>query len=81
MDLQGEVSVGRVVIDEGNWDRVIRFELQVHQSGRWTTVAQGESIGARKTLVFEAVNTGKVRLNILEATEVPTILEIEVHAE
>jgi len=79
VDLQGDVSVARVVIDEGDWNRVTRFELQVDQNGRWTTVAQGERIGPNKTLVFKAVKARKVRLNILEATEVPTIQEIEVH--
>ncbi len=79
VDLQGEVLVSRVVIDEGDWDRVTGFELLIDQNGTWTAVAQGNKIGPNKTLTFNAVKTRKVRLNILEATEVPTIQEIEVH--
>lgn len=81
VDLQRDVSVARIIVDEGDWDRVRRFELQVYQEGMWTAIAQGERIGRRKTFVFEPVKASKVRLNILEASEVPTILELEIHAK
>ncbi len=79
VDLQKNLSISRVVIDEGNWDRVTHFELLVDQNGTWTAVAQGDRIGPNKALTFDAVRTRKVRLNILEATGVPTIQQIEVH--
>jgi hypothetical protein len=69
------------VIDEGSWDRVRRFELQVGEGDNWKTAAKGEKIGANLELKFGPVETRYVRLNILEASEVPTILSFDLYGE
>ena len=71
-------TVGRVVIVEGQWDRVRRYEIQVRTNAAWATVASGERLGPRTELRFPPVRADHVRLNILEATEGPTIWEFQV---
>ena len=41
MDLGETTRVDRAVIDEGDWNRVREFELQVQQDGVWKTIAVG----------------------------------------
>ena len=81
VDLGGKTRIRRAVIDEGSWDRVRRFELQVGEEGNWKTAAKGEKIGANLELKFGPVETRYVRLNILEANEVPTILSFDLYGE
>jgi alpha-L-fucosidase len=81
VDLGAPMTISRVVIIEGEWDRVRRFQLQVSNGDDWRTVAQGERLGRRADLAFDAVRCRRVRLNILEATEGPTIHEFQVFAE
>jgi len=77
-DLGQPTRVSRVVIDEGNWNRVQRFEIQAAQDGVWKTLASGTTIGARKQVPFAPTQARTFRLKILEATEVPTHVEFEV---
>ncbi len=55
-----------------------RFELQVQKDGRWHTIHRGTTIGANFTAKFEPVKAQHVRLNILKATDVPTIWEVQL---
>jgi len=75
----GEVkTIGRLYVNEAEWDRVRRFELQIEKDGRWQTVHSGTTIGADFTVKFEPVAARHVRLNVLEATDVPTIWEVQL---
>lgn len=80
VDLGKPTAVDHAVVDEANWDRVQRFELQVEMDGQWTTIASGTTIGPLKMLHFKRVVGRQFRLNILKANEVPTIVEFELHA-
>jgi alpha-L-fucosidase len=81
VNLGAPTRVGRAVVDEGNWNRVRQFEIQVFQDGAWKTVASGSAIGSAKGITFTPVTARVFRLNILKATEVPTICEFEVHEQ
>ena len=67
-----------VRVNEATWDRVRRFELQIQKDGRWQTIHSGTTIGADFTAKFDSVTARHVRLNILEATDVPTIWEVQL---
>jgi alpha-L-fucosidase len=54
---------------------VQRFELQYKQGEEWKTFYKGTTIGGSWEQKFEPVTARVVRLNILEATEGPTIWE------
>jgi alpha-L-fucosidase len=79
-----EVDLGRpetfdaVYIAEAFPCRVQSFELQ-HQEGReWKTFLKGATIGEKFVRTFDPVTAQRVRLNILDANEGPTIWEFQL---
>ena len=54
------------------------FELQADRDGRWETFARGGKFGSGLELRFQPVTAQKVRLNILKATDGPTIWEFQL---
>jgi alpha-L-fucosidase len=79
VDLGQPTTFNRARISE-EFDRVQEFELQYKAGNEWTTFAQGTSIGSAYSSVFEPVTARYVRLNILKATEGPTIWEFRLFA-
>ena len=72
-------TIGRVRIDEAFPGRTRRFELQCRNDGAvWKTIFTGTTLGEKFEKAFPPVTAREVRLNILEATEGPTINEIEL---
>lgn len=67
-----------VQINEAYAPRVQKFEFQYRADGEWTTLFDGPQLGADFKRRFEPVTARAIRLNILEATEGPTISEIKV---
>jgi hypothetical protein len=59
---------------------VRKFELQYRDGTAWKTIFSGEKIGRNFTRSFSAVTAQEFRLNILAATDGPTINEIELLA-
>ncbi len=59
-------------------DRVTKFDFQYRDGGEWKTIFSGDKIGARFQKTFEPVKAQEFRLNILDASEGPTISEIEL---
>lgn len=75
-----EVDLGRTCTIDRAWlseayDRVEEFELQADRDGRWETFARGGKIGPGLELKFAPVQVRKVRLNVLKASDGPTIWE------
>ncbi len=79
VDLGKPQTIGRVAISEA-YDRVRRFELQRQTDQGWTTFFKGARIGERYAAEFAPVTARHVRLNILEATEGPTLWEFHLMA-
>jgi alpha-L-fucosidase len=79
VDLGKAVTFNRVKISEA-YDRVKEFELQYGDNTQWKTFARGTKIGSDYSKRFEPVTAKQVRLNILEATEGPTIWEFKLLA-
>ena len=77
VDLKRPTTIRRLWISEG-WDRVRRFELQVEEKGEWRTIFSGDKIGADYTARFDPIEARKFRINFLEATDVPTIWEVQL---
>ena len=59
-------------------DRITKFEFQYRDGGEWKTIFSGTKISAKFQKKFEPVTAREFRLNILDATEGPTINEIEL---
>ena len=60
--------------------RVRKFAIEYWQDGQWKTICRGENLGANFTAKFESVTAQRVRLNITEATDGPTIFEFRLFA-
>jgi alpha-L-fucosidase len=82
-----EVNLGkpatftRVVIDEACPGRVQGFELQYKDGDNWKTFHKGKTIGTKFSVIFDPVTAQYVRLNILDATEGPTIAEFQLFSK
>ncbi|MHC4692143.1 MAG: alpha-L-fucosidase [Planctomycetota bacterium] len=79
VDLGKPTKFNRTVIIE-EFDRVRQFELQYKEGGQWRTIADGKKIGRKLNLEFSPVTARHVRLNILKATDGPTICEFQLFA-
>jgi len=81
IDLGKPTTFSRVMIDE--WEsggkRIQSFELQYQSGNEWKTFHQGTTVGPRWEKTFEPIKAQRVRLNILDATEGPTINEIQIN--
>jgi alpha-L-fucosidase len=79
VDLAKSTTFNRVKISEA-YDRVQQFELQYKNNGQWRTIIDGIKIGQSYVKNFEPVTAKRVRLNILDAADGPTIWEFQLLA-
>jgi alpha-L-fucosidase len=81
VDLGAPTTIGRIEIDEPEeFARVRRFELQTGEGGNWTTFHRGTTLGPHWTHTFSLPPARRLRLLILEATDGPTLREVQVFA-
>jgi len=78
VDLGAPTAVARAVILEG-WDRTRAFAIQYRAGAEWKDAAAGTTLGARRELKFTPVTAQVFRLNITDATDVPTIWEFQLY--
>ncbi|MBW7989672.1 MAG: hypothetical protein FVQ84_06610 [Planctomycetes bacterium] len=77
VDLGKSTTFNSVKIIE-DYDRVKEFELQRRDGDRWKTFARGTKLGHDYSKQFEPVTGRYIRLNILKATDGPTICEFQL---
>ncbi len=79
VDLGEPKTVASAMIAEADFGpRVQKFELQAKTDGQWKTIYTGKTIGEECRVKFEPVTAQVFRLNILEATEGPTLDEFQL---
>ncbi len=79
LDLGRPAAFDQVMIDEPEpYQRVQRFELQAEVDGAWKKIHTGTTIGPRHRIEVQRNTARKVRLVILEATEGPTLWEVQL---
>jgi hypothetical protein len=79
VDLGEPRTFNRVLILENPWNRVRKFQLQYRDGETWRTFHEGTTLGEFH-LRFDPITAQYVRLNVLEATDVPTIWEVALYA-
>lgn len=81
VDLGKPVAIGRCLIEQAypELQRVRKFAIEYWQDGKWQPCYRGENLGATLEAVFPPVAAQRVRLNIAEATDGPTIWEFELY--
>jgi alpha-L-fucosidase len=72
------VTLSRIRIHEAVAERVRRFEFQHRDGAAWQTLFTGDKIGRDFERVFPPLTARGLRLNILDATDGPTIAEFEL---
>jgi alpha-L-fucosidase len=78
VDLGSPKRLSGVRIHEECGSRVQRFEFQRKEGSDWKTIFTGATLGADFSRQFPPITARELRLNILEATEGPTLSEIEL---
>jgi alpha-L-fucosidase len=78
LDLGKPMTFKNASISEAFPNRVQKFELQRWDGGGWKTFLEGTTLGQSWTKNFAPVTADRVRLNVLEATDGPTIWEFQL---
>ncbi|MBP7935906.1 MAG: alpha-L-fucosidase [Phycisphaerae bacterium] len=80
VDLGKPATIGRAVIKQAfpELKRVRKFAIEYFQDDQWRPCYQGENLGAQLAVSFDPVTAQRVRLNITEATDGPTIWEFHL---
>jgi alpha-L-fucosidase len=78
LDLGKPTAFNHAWIAEAFPNRVQKFELQWLDGAEWKTFCEGTTIGESWSKSFAPVTAQRVRLNVLEATDGPTIWEFEL---
>jgi alpha-L-fucosidase len=66
--------------EPAEYRRTQSFELQYFDGKAWQVFCQGTTIGPELSGAFAPITTQRVRLNILKATDGPTIREFRLYA-
>jgi alpha-L-fucosidase len=78
VDLGMPRRVGCAVIKELAFPRTQQFCIEFKDGEAWTSLVAGTTINGEKTFDFAPVTARQFRLNILKASEVPTIEEFQI---
>ena len=78
IDLGVEHEISGALLDEGNFFRVFRFELQAQVKGAWKRLAAGGTIGRNKRLAFRPIRARVFRVVLQESTDVPVLSEFQL---
>lgn len=78
LELDGVKSFDKLLLQENirNGQRVEAFNLEYWNGSQWHVFAEGTTIGYKRLLRFEKVNSSKVRFNILSSRDYPEISEL-----
>lgn len=77
--LDKPTRVSQVLINEAIEKRIQKFEFQYRDGKEWITLYSGTTIGENGRVRFAPVTAKNFRLNILDATEGPTIWEMQLN--
>jgi alpha-L-fucosidase len=80
LDLGRPVTFSRAAIKQAfpELGRVRKFAIEYLRDGQWIPCYQGGNPGAKLLATFQPVTAQRVRLNILESTDGPTIWEFQL---
>lgn len=79
VDFGKEVLVGRAFVREVSHPRVEQYAVEYFDVDAWKILAEGNAIAGEKLVPFTPVIARRFRLNILKASDVPTIDEFTLY--
>jgi alpha-L-fucosidase len=78
IDLGEPKTFSRVHIAEAFPHRIQKFELQQWDGSEWKAFYTGTTVGESWSKTFPPVTTPRIRLNVLESTDGPTVWEFQL---
>ncbi len=78
VDLGQSRRIAEVRVSDAPYGRVRRFDVEVETPSGWRKVAEGAAIGPDRRVAIPDVAGTKVRINLREATDTPTLAEVTV---
>ncbi len=80
VDLGQPETIGRAAVEQAfpELRRVRKFAIEYGRDDQWQTCYRGEDLEASLVAPFDPVTAQRVRLNITEATDGPTVWEFEL---
>lgn len=81
VDLAQTSKVKYIVIQEyiKLGQRVKNFSVEARKDGKWVNIANATTIGYKRILKIDPIETSKIRVNILDAKACPVISNFEVY--
>ncbi len=79
IDLGKESAIGRAMVMEIDYPRTQEFIIEYKAGELWKPLHRGTTIAGQRVYDFTPVTARFVRLNILQASEVPTIEEFRLY--
>lgn len=81
VDLGKPRTIGRAVVEQAypELGRVRKFAIEYWQGDQWNACYRGENLGAMLDAALPPITAQRVRLNITEATDGPTIWEFQLY--
>ncbi|MCF7675360.1 MAG: alpha-L-fucosidase [Akkermansiaceae bacterium] len=80
VDLGQDTEIACAVLKELAYQRTEAFAIECKDGGDWHELAKGNTIAGEKVLKFTPVTARYFRLNIKQASDVPTIEEFQLYA-
>lgn len=76
------VAIDRVVLEEDftQGQRIKRYAIENLVEGKWTTIAEGESVGRKRVQLFDPVQTNHIRLRVTETEPLPKVRQFAAFA-
>lgn len=76
-----KVLFDRLVLQENirNGQRIERFVLEINQNGKWVPVAEGQTVGHKRILRFEPVETQRMRIRFPAFRGAPELIHAGVY--
>lgn len=81
LKLGKETEIHSCIIQEdiSKGERIRRYKVEAKVDGMWQTVCEGESVGHKRIQQFPSLKTKVVRLTVVEAVDVPDVLNFSVY--
>ncbi|MCB9766935.1 MAG: alpha-L-fucosidase [Candidatus Omnitrophica bacterium] len=79
IELPHSITFDAILIDEAFGPRVESFRLQFARKGNWETFYEGTTIGRNWAAKFDPVTAQRIRLEITQASDGPTLRDIRFH--
>jgi hypothetical protein len=78
VDLQATQEVSAAMLSDAPYGRTQAFDLEAQVDCGWKKIAEGTTIGDGLNLSFPPVKAQLFRLNILKASDTPTLAEFQL---